>query len=167
MSIKVGIGQDSHVLRNDIQNRPLMLGGIEIPSDLSLMGNSDADVVLHALCNAISGISGIPILGARTDELCKIKNISDSAVYVEEAFRTLENYRITHVSVSLECLKPKMAPYIDKMRERIAEILNIRIEDVGITATSGEGLTSFGRGEGIQAFVAVTAEKEPGKPDAD
>lgn len=156
MKFKVGIGQDSHRFEKGIK-RALMLGGIEIPSDLSLQGNSDADLVLHALCNAISGISGKVIIGPFTDKLCLEKGITDSVEYVKETVKTLKKYKITHVSVAIECAKPKIVPHIDKMRSKLAAILNIKIEDVGITATSGEGLTSFGQGNGIQAFVIVTA----------
>ncbi len=156
MKIKTGIGQDSHHLEEG-KNRPLILGGVEIPSELSLQGNSDADAVLHALCNAISGISGKVILGPYADKMCREQGITDSAVYIKEALKTLKNYKITHVSIAIECLTPKIVPHIDKMRSRIAEILNIETEDVGITATSGEGLTPFGQGKGIQAFALVTA----------
>jgi len=157
MRVKVGIGQDSHRLAGDDTDRPLIIGGVEIPSELSLLGNSDADVVLHALCNAISGISGEIIIGPYADKMCREQGITDSALYVKEALKTLKNYKISHVSIVIECLVPKIVPHIDQMRARIAEILNIKTDDVGITATSGEGLTSFGQGKGIQAFVSVTA----------
>lgn len=156
MSFKVGIGQDSHRFEKE-KKRPLLLGGIEIPSELSLQGNSDADLLLHALCNAISGISGTVILGPYTDKLCLEQGITDSIVYVREALKTLKKYKIIHVSASIECLTPKIVPHIDKMRSKLATILNIKMKDVGITATSGEGLTPFGQGKGIQAFVIVTA----------
>ena len=157
MRVKVGIGQDSHRFDGEGKNRPLILGGIEIPSELSLKGNSDADVVLHALCNAISSISGKTIIGPYADKLCKEQGITDSAEYIKEALKTLENYRISHVSIAIECLAPRIVAHIEKMRYSIADILNIKIEDIGITATSGEGLTQFGQGKGIQAFVSVTA----------
>ncbi len=157
MRVKIGTGQDSHRLEGDDTNRPLILGGVEIPSELSLQGNSDADVVLHALCNAISGISGEIIIGPYVDKMCREQGITDSVLYVKEALKTLKSYKITHVSIVIECLVPKIVPHIDQMRSRIAGILDIKTNDVGITATSGEGLTSFGRGKGIQAFVSVTA----------
>ena len=153
MSIKVGIGQDSHRFGGD---KPLILGGVAIPGEVGLEGNSDADVVLHALCNAISGVSGEVVLGPVTDRMCR-EGTTDSAAYVQEALKTLKDYKVAHVSVSLECLQPRITPHIDAMRRRIAELLDIETRDVGITATSGEGLTAFGRGEGIQAFVALTA----------
>lgn len=160
MKFKVGIGQDSHRFEEVGTDKPLILGGVEIPSELALQGNSDADVVLHALCNAISGISGQIIIGPYSDKLCQERGITDSSVYVNEALKTIKDYRVTHVSVTIECQIPKIFPHIDKMRHKIAGILNIEIEDVGITATSGEGLTLFGQGKGVQAFVVVTAMQE-------
>ena len=157
MRVKVGIGQDSHRFDGEGKDKSLILGGIEIPSGLSLQGNSDADVVLHALCNAISGISGKTIIGPYADKLCREQGITDSAEYIKEALKTLKDYKISHVSIAIECLVPKIVSHIDKMRSRIAEILNVKISDVGITVTSGEGLTLFGQGKGIQAFVSVTA----------
>lgn len=165
MQFKVGIGQDSHRFdelsppKQGTGHKPLRLGGVEVSSELILQGNSDADVVLHALCNAISGISGKIIIGPYTDRLCKSQGITDSAVYVKEALKTLRGYKIVHVSIAIECLKPKIVPWITKIRNRIAKILNTSIEDVGITATTGEGLTPFGKGLGIQTFVVVTAKK--------
>ena len=85
MRVKVGIGQDSHRFDGEGKDKSLILGGIEIPSGLSLQGNSDADVVLHALCNAISGISGKTIIGPYADKLCREQGITDSAEYIKEA----------------------------------------------------------------------------------
>ena len=157
MHFRTGIGQDSHRFPEDEDGGPLRIGGIDIPFERRLMGNSDADVVLHALCNAISGISGIPVLGPVTDRLCFEEKILDSSVYVQSALQTLGDTKITHISISIECRKPPILPHIDKMRKRIAEIVNLTPSDVGITATSGEGLTDFGRGLGIQAIVIVSA----------
>lgn len=155
MPVKIGLGQDSHRFERT-KTKPLMLAGVEIPFERSLEGNSDADVILHALCNAITGVSAVVILGPRSDEMCR-SGITDSARYVEEALRTLNGYRIAHLSCSIECREPKIIPHIDLMRERLARLLGIDRGDVAITATSGEGLTAFGRGEGIQALVLLTA----------
>lgn len=156
MPTKIGIGQDSHRF-DDSSTKPLVLGGITIPSNLSLSGNSDVDVVLHAITNAVSGISTVNIIGAFSDRLCKEQGITDSAVYLREALKTLDGLRIVHLSVSIECLRPKLSPHIDAMRDHIAQLLSISPKDVGITATTGEQLTSFGEGKGIQVFAIVTA----------
>ncbi len=157
MSYKVGIGQDSHRFVDEGDSKKLVLGGVEFPDAPGLSGNSDADVVLHAICNAISGISCVPVLGPVTDRLCREEGITDSAVYVGEALKTLTNHRLTHISITLECKRPKILPRMEAMRKRISELLNLEMTDVAVTATTGEGLTSFGRGEGIQAFVMATA----------
>lgn len=151
------IGQDSH--RFDIGNtqKKLILAGVEFEGETPLLGNSDADVILHAITNAISGISGVNILGKISDDLCLKEGISDSSIYLKEALKTLINHQLTHISISIECQKPKITPMISKMKENLVQLLNLKISQIGITATSGEGLTAFGRGEGIQAFVIVSA----------
>ncbi len=160
MSVRVGIGQDSHAFDLKNPSKKLILGGIEIKNFPGLRGNSDADVVLHALTNAVSGVTGVNILGERSDYLCFQKGIVDSAEYLKDALRFLRKGKIIHASISIEAKEPKLTPYIDSMRNRVAEILGISANNVGITATSGEGLTAFGQGKGIQAIAIITAEVE-------
>jgi len=157
--IKIAIGQDSHRFETKDLTKPLVLGGVVVPNEVGLEGNSDADVVLHALTNAVSGITTVNILGAKADELCFDKGVKDSRIYLEKALEYLKNYEITHVSFSIEALKPKLADYILKIRENIAKTLKISLDCVAITATTGEGLTDFGKGLGIQVFVVLTAQK--------
>jgi len=157
MRIKTGLGQDSHRFDFDNQMKRLMLGGVIFDGESPLQGNSDADVVLHALCNAISGITGINILGAVSDALCLKHGITDSRFYVQEALNYLKDWRICHVSFSIECKVPKITPKMPEMKATISELLGLETQDIGITATTGEGLTDFGRGEGIQVLCIVTA----------
>jgi len=157
--IKVGLGQDSHRFGLSDKSGKLILGGVVFEGDAPLLGNSDADVVLHSVTNAISGITGINIMGKVADEMCQ-KGITDSAEYLKEALRHLGNIRIIHVSISIECQTPEITPRIAEMRERISSLLNIGSDNVGITATTGEDLTAFGKGEGIQALSVVTARQE-------
>jgi 2-C-methyl-D-erythritol 2,4-cyclodiphosphate synthase len=154
------IGQDSHRFEADKSAKPLMLGGVVVPGAPGLDGNSDADVVLHALCNAISGLSGINILGAHTDRLCREMGITDSAVYVREALKTLSGITLVHISVTIEARRPHLAAHIPAIRQSIANLTALPPESVGITATSGEGLTAFGKGEGIQTFVIASAYRD-------
>lgn len=154
--MKVAIGQDSHRIDYENKEKQLMLGGIEFEEPYSLLGNSDADVVLHAITNAISGITCKNILGKTTDDMCK-SGITNSEEYLKEALKYLKD-KITHVSISIECLKPKITPKIPEMRDNIARILNINSNSVGITATTGEGLTEFGKGNGISVFACLTVE---------
>ena len=174
MYVKAAIGQDSHrfsglprigeyisdaakTLADGADYKPLLLGGVLFPEGPPLLGNSDADVVLHALCNAISGVTGVNILGAIADKMCIEEGITDSAAYVKEAMKHLGGGRIAHVSFSIECAKPAISPRIADMRENISNIIGVDKDCVCITATGGEGLTDFGRGLGIQALCILTA----------
>jgi 2-C-methyl-D-erythritol 2,4-cyclodiphosphate synthase len=157
--IKTGIGQDSHRFETDESEKPLIIGGVVIEGCPGLSGNSDADVVLHALTNAVSGITGNNVLGAVSDRLCLEEKITDSAAYLARAMESLGGYRITHVSVALEGKRPKFEPVIGAIKKSLANLLSLNPGDIGVTATSGEGLTSFGKGEGLQAFAVVTAVK--------
>lgn len=158
--VKIGIGQDSHKFESSPSIKPLLLGGIVIPGAPGLSGNSDADVVLHALTNAISGVSCVNILGKISDTLCLVDGIADSSVYLKKALETLKDFQISHISVSIECKKPKLEKFIEDIRTSLSKLLSVGPSDVGITATSGEGLTAYGRGEGIQVFAIVTALKK-------
>lgn len=154
--MKVAIGQDSHRIDYENKEKKLLLGGIEFDEEYSLLGNSDADVVLHAITNAVSGITCKNILGKVADEMCQ-NGIIDSEEYLKEALKYL-NEKIVHLSISIECKKPKITPKIEEMRENIARILNISQNCIGITATTGEGLTEFGKGNGISAIAIITVE---------
>lgn len=157
MHVKTGLGQDSHPFDLNNTTKPLILGGVHFEDMPPLAGNSDADVVLHALANGISGVTGVNILGEVSDKLCHEQGITDSRIYVEEALKYLQSWQITHVSFSIEAKRPKITPKIEAMKTSIAKLLNLTSDDIGITATTGEGLTAFGRGEAIQVFCIVTA----------
>lgn len=154
--MKVGIGQDSHRFATEADGRKLVLGGVVFEGESALQGNSDADVVLHSLTNAISGVTCVNILGSVSDELCLGQGITDSRVYLEEAMKYLGENKIVHASISIECLKPKISPKIEEMRKSLSILLGIPENCIGITATTGEGLTQFGQGLGIQVFSIVT-----------
>lgn len=154
--MKVAIGQDSHRIDYNNKEKKLILGGIEFQEDYSILGNSDSDVVLHAITNAISGITCKNILGKVTDEMCR-NGITNGEEYVKEALKYLKE-KIVHISMSIECQVPKISPKVEEMRSNIARILQIKEDCVGITATTGEGLTEFGKGNGISVFVCLTVE---------
>lgn len=154
------IGQDSHRFGEPCGETLIKLGGIDIPFDKPFVANSDGDVVLHAITNAVSGYTGVNILGGEADKICLEQGIKDSKVYLNKAIEYLKEGRIIHCSVTIECLRPKLMPHIPKMKESIGELLGIPATSVGITATTGEGLTGFGRGEGIQVFCILTFAKE-------
>jgi 2-C-methyl-D-erythritol 2,4-cyclodiphosphate synthase len=160
MIVRTGIGQDSHRFLPPDSNKPCIIGGITFHDAPGFMANSDGDAVMHAICNAISSLTGILILGNIADDLCLKEGITDSEVYLKEAMKTLGPQQITHVAISIEAKMPKFKNRIEEMRQNIARIMHLEITQIGITATSGEGLTDFGSGLGVQAFVIVTTQEK-------
>lgn len=160
MKYRTGIGQDSHRFLPPDSSKPLTMAGIIFDDYPGFNANSDGDVVFHAICNAISSITGILILGAIADDLCLKDGITDSEVFLKEALNTLGNKKITHVAITLEGKRPKFKPKLLEMRQNIARVMKLDVGDVGITATSGEGLTDFGCGDGVQCFAIVTTQED-------
>lgn len=158
MPTRTGIGQDSHRFLPLDTVKPCIMGGLIFEDTPGFNANSDGDVVLHAICNAISSLTGILILGDIADNLCLKDGITDSEIYLLEALKTLKNQKITHVAISIEGKRPKLKERLLEMRENIARIMSLQISQVGITATSGEGLTDFGCGDGVQVFALITTE---------
>jgi len=156
MNYRVGIGQDSHRFLENKGNKMCIIGGVSFEGVPGMDADSDGDVALHAICNSISSISGIPILGGIAIDLCKNNNITDSSVYLQEALKTLTNFKIAHVALTIEGQRPRMQSRLDEVRQNIANLLDVDITRVGITVTSGDGLTSFGRGEGLMCFCSLT-----------
>ena len=156
--MRVGIGQDSHRF-SEGHNEGCLLAGVRFDGVPALSANSDGDVVYHALTNAVSGITCKNVLGARADAMCRA-GITDSAAYVREALGDLREmgYRLVSLSFTIECARPKITPGMDAMRKNLSALTGVLADAVGITATSGEGLTDFGRGLGIQVFCIATAE---------
>lgn len=156
MNIKTGLGLDSHRFVEGDSSKQLVLGGVLFENASPLEGNSDADVILHAVTDAISGVTGVTVIGSVADEMCR-RGITDSREYLRVALESLGEWRLTHVSIVLECERPAIAPRVPELRESISELLGLEISDVCITATSGERLTDVGRGLGIHASAIVTA----------
>lgn len=156
MQYRTGIGQDSHRFLPQDSTKPCIMAGIIFDNVPGFSANSDGDVVFHAICNAISSLTGVLILGDIADDLCLKDGITDSEVYLKEALKTLGKQKITHVAISLEGKKPHFKKRIFEMRENIAKVMQLDVTQVGITATSGEGLTDFGCGDGVQCFAIVT-----------
>ena len=155
--MKCAIGQDSHRFEEN-SGKPCVLAGVLFPEVPGFLANSDGDVVLHAVTNAVSGITGWNILGGYADEMCA-QGITDSRAYLRSALRYLKA-PVVHLSVSIEGLRPKITPRIPEMRRSLAALLGVGTETVGITATTGEGLTAFGRGEGVSVFCILTVGDE-------
>jgi 2-C-methyl-D-erythritol 2,4-cyclodiphosphate synthase len=155
VNVKTGIGLDSHRFVEGESDRPLVLGGLVFEDAPALSGNSDADVILHAVTDAISGVTGRTVIGAVADALCQ-KGVTDSKEYLKLALGDLGDWRISHLSLALECLRPRIDPKVPALRESLAGLLGIEVGDVCITATTGEGLNDCGRGLGIHATAVLT-----------
>lgn len=156
---RVGIGQDSHRFSNDPEKK-LVLGGVEIDGARGLEGNSDADAVIHALCRAIEQAVGGESFSMYSDKMVR-EGITDSREYLKNAVARSkeEGYLINNAGISIEAKFPHIDPVAKEMQRRLSGILGTKSNQVGINATSGEELTSFGRGEGIQVFAIVSLLK--------
>ena len=152
---KVGIGQDSHRFLEAIGDKPCVVAGLVFEGVPGLSADSDGDVVFHAICNAITSITHVPILGRLAIELCK-QGIQDSGVYLEKALETLGHYTIAHVAITIEGVRPKFQHHCDRMRENIATCMGLDVSQVGMTFTSGDGLSDFGKGAGLMCFCVIT-----------
>ncbi len=153
---RTGIGQDSHRFLTDESSKRCIVAGVIFEDVPGLDADSDGDVVYHAICNAITTLSGVPILGGIARDLCRKDGITDSQVYLERALLTLGRQQIVHVALSIEGKRPYFEEKIEQMKRKIASVLNIGVSAVGITATSGDGLTDFGCGDGLQCFCVIT-----------
>lgn len=157
--MRIGKSSDIHKLDKD---RKLILGGVEIESDLGLVGHSDADALLHAIGEAILGALALGDLGKHfpdTDD--KWKGIS-SLIILEEIYKMMDErgYRIGNVDSLILIEKPKMAPHIEKMRENISKALHTDITNISVKATRGEGLGFVGRREGVLCEAVVLLEEK-------
>lgn len=159
MKIKTGIGFDAHRFK---AGRKLIIGGIEIESEVGLDGHSDADVLIHAIVDAIAGPSlGKDIGNLFPDSDNKYKNI-DSKILLKNAVKLIRKsgYEISNIDAEIIAQKPKMAKYIPEMREILAEVISIDFEDITIKATTTEKMGFTGRGEGIASLATATLIKE-------
>jgi 2-C-methyl-D-erythritol 2,4-cyclodiphosphate synthase len=155
---RIGQGFDVHQL---VENRPLIIGGITIPYELGLLGHSDADVLLHTVADACLGAIGEGDIGRHFPDTDPQFKDADSAVLMEHVWKLVKQkgYELVNADCTIIAQKPKMAPYIPQIRERIAGLLEASIDQVNVKATTTEKLGFTGRGEGIAAQVAVLLQK--------
>jgi 2-C-methyl-D-erythritol 2,4-cyclodiphosphate synthase len=157
---RTGIGQASHRFLPEDSSKPCVVGGVIFEGVPGLSADSDGDVVYLSICNAITTLTGVPILGGIAQDLCRKDGITDSGVYVEKALETLGAQKIVHVALAIEGKRPRFQEDIEVMRKETARLLSLRLEQVGITANAGDGLTDFGCGDGLQCFCIIsTVEK--------
>ena len=155
--MRIGQGFDVHAL---VEGRRLIIGGVEIPFDKGLLGHSDADVLLHAVCDALIGAAGLGDIGKHFPDTDMRFHDADSRVLLREVAALVRNagYRIVNVDSTIIAQAPKMAPHIQEMRERIAEDLGLWPQDVNVKAKTTERLGFTGRGEGIAAEAVALIE---------
>ena len=155
MSLRIGQGLDAHPL---VAGRRCVLGGVEIPSDAGPEGPSDGDVVLHALADALLGTAAAGDLGSVFGTTDPRFRDAPSSVFVTEALARAGSPRVVNVDVTLIAERPRVGPYRDAMRAVVASLLGVPVERVSVKASSGNGMTGFGRGEGVFASAVVLVE---------
>lgn len=156
--MRVGMGYDVHRL---VENRELVLGGVTIPCEKGLLGHSDADVLVHAIMDALLGAAALGDIGKHfPDTDPKYKGIS-SIRLLEHVAALLEEHRfiVENIDATIIAQRPKMRPYIEEMRKNIAEALGLSMDQVNIKATTEEGLGFTGTGEGISSQAVCLLEK--------
>lgn len=154
MKFRVGHGYDVHKL---VEDRKLIIGGVEIPHSKGLLGHSDADVLAHAICDALLGASALGDIGKHfPDNDDRYKDI-DSLVLLEKVCELIRNkgYEISNVDSTILAQAPKLRPYIDEMRSKLAKAMKLDIDEVSVKATTEERLGFTGREEGIAAHAVV------------
>ena len=154
---RVGLGYDVHQLRD---NRPLILGGVEIPHERGLDGHSDADVIMHAICDAILGALGEGDIGSFFPPNDPQWKDASSKIFLEEAAKQIkkQNGRLINIDAMLIAEAPKISPYIPEMKNNIANALGVSPRDIGIKATTNETMGFVGRGEGMAAHAVASVE---------
>lgn len=158
MKIRVGFGYDMHQLK---EGRELWLGGIKLEHEKGLLGHSDADVLIHAICDALLGAANMRDIGYHfPDNAGEYKNI-DSKILLKRTVEIIreKGYEIGNIDATICAEQPKMKPHIPMMQEVMAKIMGIDIDDVSIKATTSEKMGFVGREEGITAYATVLIQK--------
>ena len=149
--MRVGMGYDVHKL---VDGRDLILGGVKIPYEKGLLGHSDADVLLHAVMDALLGAAALSETDPPYEAASSIKLLEEVGKLIDEKL-----YVIGNIDATIIAQRPKMAPHIEQMRKNVAEALHIEVEQVNIKATTEEGLGFTGSGEGISSQAICMLEK--------
>ena len=159
--MRIGMGYDVHKL---VEGRPMIIGGVEIPYELGLLGHSDADVLLHAISDALLGAAALGDIGKHFPDTDPAYKGISSLILLEKVGTLLEEnmFLIENIDATIIAQAPKMRPHIDTMRKNIADALKIDISQVNIKATTEEGLGFTGEGKGIssQAICMLTSPRE-------
>lgn len=159
MKIRVGFGFDVHQL---VEGRDLWLGGVKIHHVKGLLGHSDADVLIHAICDALLGAANMRDIGFHfPDTAAEYKNI-DSKVLLQRVIELIasKGYRVGNIDATICAERPKLNPHIPAMQQVLSEVMGLEVDDISIKATTTEKLGFTGREEGISAYATVLIEKK-------
>lgn len=159
MKLRVGFGYDVHKL---VEDRELWLGGIKIEHTLGLLGHSDADVLIHAICDALLGAANMRDIGYHfPDTAGEYKNI-DSKILLSKTMKLIRDagYELENIDATVAAERPKLNPHISEMKRVLAETMSVDAEDISIKATTTEKLGFTGRQEGIAAYATVLIKKD-------
>lgn len=159
MKIRVGFGYDVHCL---VPDRDLWLGGIKINHTLGLLGHSDADVLTHAICDAMLGAANMRDIGYHFPDKSEVYKGIDSKILLAKTTELIasKGYKVGNVDATICAEQPKLNPYIPQMQQTLSKVLQVDVEDISIKATTTEKLGFTGREEGISAYAVVLIEKE-------
>ena len=158
MKLRIGLGEDSH---RTAAGGPLRLGGVDVPHDRHTIGHSDADVLLHAVTDALLGAAGLPDIGELFPNTDEANRGRDSAQMLRLAYDRVRTagWRIVNLDCVVAAERPKISPFKDRIVARIAEVLGIESARVGVKAKTGEGVGPVGSGELIEARCVVLLER--------
>ncbi len=156
--MRIGFGVDVHQL---VENRPFILGGVQIDSEKGILGHSDADVLLHAISDAILGALALGDIGEHFPNTDKSIEGINSGIILSKCIELIEEkgYFVGNIDTCIVCEKPKVMPHAKAMREKIAELVHIGVDEVSVKATTNEKMGFIGRGEGIVAYATVLLKK--------
>ncbi len=160
---RTGIGVDSHAFA---EGRALILGGVEIPYERGLAGHSDADVLTHAIIDALLGAAALGDIGQHFPDTDPTFKDADSLALLREVVARVAaaGWQAVHVDATVMMEQPKLGPYREAIRERLAAVLALRVGAVNVKATTGEGMGFVGRGEGAAAMAVATVEPAAPEP---
>lgn len=157
MQLRIGHGYDAHRFAEPSDNRPLMLGGVEVPHDRGLLAHSDGDALIHALCDALLGAAALGDIGRHFPDTDQAYKNADSAVLLQRVIALIKNlgWSVVNADLTILAQAPKMAPHINAMRARLALLLEIEVDAVNVKASTTEGMGFVGRKEGLETHAVV------------
>ncbi|MBC7798755.1 MAG: 2-C-methyl-D-erythritol 2,4-cyclodiphosphate synthase [Pyrinomonadaceae bacterium] len=158
MTFRIGYGNDVHRL---IENRPLILGGVFVESNLGAIGHSDADALFHAITDAILGALAIGDIGSHFSDKDEHWKDADSLIFLRETVQMMKDkgFRVVNVDSTISLEKPKLRPHINAMRENLGRALEIDVDCVSVKAKTGEGVDAVGESRAIKADAVVLLQK--------